>query len=130
MARQEPTGQFVNIIGQGTRLNGDITFEEDVLIDGRVEGKIEVKGRLVLGENAQVIADAVAREMEIRGQVKGNISCTEHLRLAPTARLVGDVQCGLLSVEEGATLQGKITMATGSEAAATSQSEPKSTAHK
>jgi cytoskeletal protein CcmA (bactofilin family) len=121
MAKHDTTDQFVNLIGAGTRLKGDVVFDADVFIDGSVEGRLDVQGKLVLGENADVRADTTARELEVRGRVKGNVACAGLLRLTRTAQLTGDVRAGSLAVEEGATLSGNLAMGEGADPPAVSK---------
>ena len=110
MAKIETGDTYVNILGQGTTLKGDIRFDEHTLINGEAVGSIQVKGELVIGENARIKAGLKATSIQVRGEVEGTIECEGVLVVANTAHITGDVATTLLRVEEGGIIQGKITM--------------------
>lgn len=110
MAKGEYEDQYPNMISQGTNLKGDVVFEEGVMLDGRVEGTITVKGALLVGERAEIKAGISATSVEIRGTVRGSIHCDGLLALAHTAKLSGDIQTVMMSMEEGAIINGKVNM--------------------
>ncbi|OIP97834.1 hypothetical protein AUK40_02445 [Candidatus Wirthbacteria bacterium CG2_30_54_11] len=110
MAKIETGDTYVNILGQGTTLKGDIRFDEHTFINGEAVGSIQVKGELVIGENARIKAGLKATSIQVRGEVEGTIECEGVLVVANTAHITGDVATTLLRVEEGGIIQGKITM--------------------
>jgi cytoskeletal protein CcmA (bactofilin family) len=96
-------------IGQGVVVEGKITSAQDLRIDGKVEGTIEVGSHsLILGANAAVKANLVAKSILISGAVTGNITATERLDVQATASVQGDIRSPRLVVADGATLNGKI----------------------
>lgn len=96
-------------IGQGVVVEGKITSTQDLRIDGKVEGTIEVGNHsLILGANATVKANLVAKSILISGTVTGNITATERLDVQATASVQGDIRSPRLVVADGATLNGKI----------------------
>jgi len=107
---KENEGTYTNVLGQGTSLKGDIRFEENVLINGKVEGTITVKGALVIGETAEVKASVSATNLQIFGAVDGNIVCEGLLFIAHSAHIKGDIRTTLMSMEEGGILNGKVTI--------------------
>lgn len=117
MNQTHQNNQPLNTIAQGTRLKGEVRFEEDVLIDGYVEGSIQVNGKLIVGENAQIEADIEASEVEIHGKVEGAVRSQGKLSVQATGRIVGDISTEQLSVQEGAQLEGKISMSASGAAA-------------
>jgi cytoskeletal protein CcmA (bactofilin family) len=96
-------------IGQGVVVEGTITSSQDLRIDGRVDGTIEVGGHgLILGANAAVKANLVARSILISGNVTGNVTATDRLELHATGSVQGDVRAPRLVVADGAVINGKV----------------------
>jgi len=124
MNQSHASNHPLNTIAQGTRLKGEVKFEEDVLIDGHVEGSIQVNGKLIVGENARIEADIEASEVEIHGAVEGAVRSSGRLSVQATGRIVGDITTQQLSVQEGAQLEGKINMASAGPSARAKSAEP------
>ena len=96
-------------IGQGVTIEGRITSGQDLRIDGRVTGTIEVpQHELVLGAGADVKANITAKSILIAGSVVGNVTATDRLQLQATGSIEGDVVAARLIMLDGATLRGKI----------------------
>jgi cytoskeletal protein CcmA (bactofilin family) len=96
-------------IGQGVVIEGRITSAQDLRIDGRVEGTIEVGSHTVtLGPKANVKANLVAKSILISGTVVGNVTATDRLDLQPTGSVEGDITAPRLVVADGAIIRGKI----------------------
>ncbi|HEV8317231.1 MAG TPA: polymer-forming cytoskeletal protein [Vicinamibacterales bacterium] len=96
-------------IGQGVIVEGRITSAQDLRIDGKVEGTIEVGNHgLILGANAAVKANLVAKSILISGAVVGNVTATDRLDLQATGSVEGDIRSPRLVVADGAVIKGKI----------------------
>jgi cytoskeletal protein CcmA (bactofilin family) len=96
-------------IGQGVVVEGRITSSQDLTIDGRVEGTIEVGDHmLIVGPRAAVKANLVAKSILISGTVIGNITATDRLDLQATASVEGDVSSPRLVMVEGAIVKGNV----------------------
>lgn len=96
-----------NVLAQGIEIIGSIKFSNDMIIDGRVEGKIDSeKGKVTIGENAQIVGDVKAGEVKMYGKVEGTIQ-SNRCELKPKSELKGDIQTKSLSMEEGAILSGQ-----------------------
>jgi cytoskeletal protein CcmA (bactofilin family) len=96
-------------IGQGVVVEGKITSTQDLRIDGRVEGTIEVGNHgVILGASAAVKANLVARSIVVSGSVIGNVTATDRLDLHATASVEGDIRSPRLVVADGATINGKV----------------------
>lgn len=100
----------INIIGNGTKITGDITSNGDVRIDGQLKGNISISGRLVLGPGATIEGDVQASNAEIMGEIKGKVNITETLSLKATAKIVGDIVTTKLAIESGANFTGTCNM--------------------
>jgi len=96
-------------IGQGIRIKGEITGSEDLIVDGPVEGKLQLtNGSLTVGPNGTVKADITAREVIVRGRVEGKILGRDRVQLSSTGNVIGEVQTQRLAIEDGAVLRGKV----------------------
>jgi cytoskeletal protein CcmA (bactofilin family) len=96
-------------IGQGVVVEGRITSVQDLRIDGKVEGTIEVGDHeLILGASAAVKANLVARSILISGAVIGNVTATDRLELEATSSVEGDIRTPLLVMTDGAVINGKV----------------------
>lgn len=99
-----------NVLNSDVEVNGSLSFTDDLLIDGRVKGDITSEGVLTVGENANIEAEIKTKSVIILGDVKGNITVTDHVELKSTAKLVGDIQAATLAIESGATFIGRSTV--------------------
>jgi len=96
-------------IGQGVVIEGRITSAQDLRIDGKVEGTIEVGDHLlIVGKGAAVKANLVARSILISGTVVGNVTATERLDLQATGSVEGDISSPRLVMVDGAVVKGRV----------------------
>ena len=98
------------VISQGITVEGEITSEEDVEIQGTVRGKVTSHDVVSVASGAVVDADIQATSLSIGGQVTGNVSASERVDLASGARLVGDVKAARLTIADGASFKGNVDM--------------------
>jgi cytoskeletal protein CcmA (bactofilin family) len=93
------------------RIEGDITGQDDLLIDGEVHGKICLQGgKLIIGPDGRVVAEIEAREVIVRGEVKGNIKGHDRVQIAATGRATGEINTRLLCIEEGAEVHVRVNL--------------------
>ncbi len=97
-------------IDQGSEFEGKLTFQDTVRIDGRFRGEIASENTLVVGETGEIEATVRSRNVVVSGTVIGNIHAVQKLTLHKSARVEGDVEAGCIAVEEGAVLNGRVTM--------------------
>lgn len=100
----------VNLIGAGTIIEGDITTNGDMRIDGSLTGTINVKGKLVVGASGMVEGEIICQQADISGSVKGKIGVAELLSLKASAKLNGDIITNKIAIEPGATFSGSCSM--------------------
>lgn len=117
-------------IGRSITIRGDVTGDEDLLIQGRVEGSIDLKQHAVtIGSEGEVKANIVGRTVIVEGGVEGDIKSEEQVVLRSTARVLGDITAPRLVLEDGARFRGGIDMgvdlAPERSAASSAQSQPK-----
>lgn len=88
-------------------VKGEITGQDDLVIDGEVHGKIRLAGgKLTIGPEGRVTADIEAPEVVVRGEVKGNIKGRDRVRIAATGKVGGEISTKSIAIEEGAHVHG------------------------
>ena len=100
-----------NVLATGTALTGKIETESDFRLDGRVEGEINCKGKIVIGPKGFVKGNIITVNAEILGNVEGVIRARERLVLKSSSEVKGDIFIQTLEIEPGAKLNGTCTMA-------------------
>ena len=100
------------ILDVDARMQGTIVFKDPVnlRINGSFEGKLETRGSLTIGENANVQADIQGDKIVIAGKVIGNLTARTSVSLIAPAVIRGNVETPILSMTEGAVLDGRLTM--------------------
>lgn len=106
-----PANQAINLIGQGTSIVGDVETSGDIRIDGKLEGSLVVKGKLVVGNTGVIKGKINCQNADISGKIDGEIKVSELLSLKSTSAIVGELYTAKLSVEPGATIDGSCNMA-------------------
>jgi len=106
----EELSQTSNIIGKETVLEGSIESAGNIRIEGKVFGNAKAKAKFVMGNDAYVDGNVVARSGEVGGNIRGNIEISELLILKPTAVINGDILTNQLVIEPGATFNGGCKM--------------------
>lgn len=107
------------MIGPSIKIKGEVTGEEDLLIQGKVEGTISLKDQeLSVGESGRVTADIAARVVKIEGEVTGDISGSEKVVIARSGNVRGNIVAPRVTLEDGAIFKGSIDMDPGEAAAA------------
>ena len=98
-------------IGQSIRIKGELTGNEDLVIEGRIEGKIHVEEHnLTVGASGHITADVHAKGVVVLGQVVGNITATDRIEITPTGSVHGDLRAQRVALADGATFRGAINM--------------------
>jgi cytoskeletal protein CcmA (bactofilin family) len=103
-----PVPQKHSAVGKTMRLIGDIYSEEELYLDGEVEGAVDVRNRLTVGPNGKITANIKARELVVRGSIKGNVEADDRIAIMTGASIVGDVKTAGIVIEDGAYFKGGI----------------------
>ncbi|MDQ3622579.1 MAG: polymer-forming cytoskeletal protein [Verrucomicrobiota bacterium] len=96
-----------NVLAADVEIKGSIKFQNDLVVDGKVEGEITSNGVLTVGENAEIRGEIKTKSASVYGKVHGNITVEERCELKSRALLQGDLKAARLVIEEGATFVGK-----------------------
>ncbi len=101
-----------NVVNLGPRdiLQGRLEIQGDLKIAGNVEGDLKATGDVTIDSGAIIQASIEGSNVSVRGQVTGNVLAKKRLTLGGSGRLNGDVKVSRLTVEDGATLNGNVTM--------------------
>ena len=118
--RSAPRGQRAGVqnasedittIGRGIVIEGDVEGSEDLVIDGKVDGTIELRQHaLTVGPTGRVKAQLSAKSVVVLGDVSGNIQASERVRIGETGSVEGAVSAPRLVMADGAQLQGRVDM--------------------
>jgi cytoskeletal protein CcmA (bactofilin family) len=103
-------------IGPSIFIKGDLSGEEDLVIEGRVEGKVDLKqNNVTVGKNGKVKADVSGRVVTIEGEVTGNVFAREQAILRQSGAINGNIQAPRVVLEDGSRFKGSIDMETPKE---------------
>ena len=112
-------------IGKTIVIRGEVKGAEDLLIDGRVEGTVQLgDNRLTIGPNANVAANLTAKDILVMGQVQGNILATGRVELRAGCLVEGDVRALRLAIEDNAGFHGKVDLTQSTAKSAGGAAEP------
>jgi len=103
-------GRAANI-GTSLFIKGEVSGSEDLTVEGRVEGRIDLKDHnLTVAHSGRVSAEVHAKNVTIVGEATGNILADEKVEIADTGRLVGDIHAPRVSISDGAQFRGSVEM--------------------
>lgn len=99
------------VIGPKIMIKGELTGEEDLLIQGRVEGSIDLKGNhLTIGSQGVIKANVAAKTITVEGSVEGDIVAAEHIAIKSASQVKGNLKAERVTLEDGAKFRGSIDM--------------------
>lgn len=106
----EPSAEVVRV-GRSIVIKGEISGAQDLTLEGRLEGKIELKdNRVTISESGIVNGEIFARQIAIQGQVVGNVYAEERVEIKSSGSLRGDIVAPRLIIEDGAYFKGSVEM--------------------
>ncbi|KJS20027.1 MAG: hypothetical protein VR72_16440 [Clostridiaceae bacterium BRH_c20a] len=101
------------LIGVGTHIQGVISSQGTIRVDGTFSGEIKTQGDLVIGDSGAIEANIEARNVLVAGEIKGNLQVKGKIEITPSGKVIGDIKVKNLIVDEGATFKGSCLMDTG-----------------
>jgi cytoskeletal protein CcmA (bactofilin family) len=105
-------------VKKSVSIKGELTVDEDLTVEGRVEGKIELRGHnLSIGPQGKVNAEIHAKNVVVAGEVIGNIVASEFVEIKSSGSMLGNIRCPRISVVDGARFTGRINTETGAQLA-------------
>ncbi len=97
-------------LGVGSRVEGKLTFEGSVRVDGQIEGEISAQDTVIIGEGAELTAQITANVIIVHGRVTGDLTARKRVELKAPAALTGNVSTPSLVIHEGVAFEGHCTM--------------------
>ena len=104
---EQPTSNGTTIIAPDAHFKGELSFENNLHILGRFEGKLTTSGQLEIMPEATVNADIEAGHIIVAGTIQGNLAASGTIELKKTAKVRGDIKCERLNMVEGAHFDGQ-----------------------
>ncbi len=98
------------IVGSGVTLQGDLQSDGDIVIEGRVKGKVHTDGDLTIGINAEVFGPVSATNIKVAGRLEGPLAAEGELTIANSGQVLGYITCRILSIQSGGLLLGRSQM--------------------
>ena len=112
-------------VAAGSHIEGSISGETEVVIDGSLDGCVELEARFVVGPRGRIEGDVTAKSVQVSGHVHGKVRATGKIQVANSGSILGDLTTPLISIAEGGVCNGRIEMtgalAIGSPSASLSQ---------
>jgi cytoskeletal protein CcmA (bactofilin family) len=104
-----PAAKALATLGSGLTVKGQISGDEDLQVEGKVEGPITLKGqRLTVGSAGEIVSDVHAREVIVYGKVRGNLFAEDRVEVKKDGSVIGNITGGRVLIEDGAYLKGQI----------------------
>ena len=110
MGKSDNGAFSTNLITSGTVINGDITCDSDMRIDGVLSGNLTAKGKIVVGKTGDVKGEISCQNCDVEGAVNGKLTIKDLLSLRATAKFFGDIITTKLAIEPGAIFTGTCKM--------------------
>lgn len=104
------SGELNGFLDAGSHIKGTLHFEDTFRIDGKVTGNVESDGHLIVGENGEVDGEIDVRRVSVSGIVRGQLRARERAEITARGRVYADLTTPILTVEEGAMLEGRCSM--------------------
>ncbi len=98
------------VIGSSIVIDGEITGQEDLIVQGTVKGRIALKEHLTIEQSGVVEADIETQTVQVSGQITGNILATEKVEITSGGRMVGDIKAPRILIADGAMFKGNVDM--------------------
>lgn len=98
------------VIGPQIAVRGRLSGEENLIVQGRIEGNVSLAGHMVVAEEGDVEADVEVESIEIRGQLRGDIVASGSITIKQGAHVIGNVKAPRVMIEDGAKFDGTIDM--------------------
>ena len=108
--RQSAVSEERTVIGPGISVNGRVTGEEDLHVEGRLEGSVQLTETFYVSSEGTVVAEVKARDVVVSGVLVGNVTAEDSVTLNPGAKLVGDITAPRLIIADGAAFSGNVGM--------------------
>jgi cytoskeletal protein CcmA (bactofilin family) len=104
------SNERISVFGPTLRFKGELKAQEDIRIEGRIEGSIHHQQRVVVGQKGEVVATVNAAQIDVDGKVQGDMSAKKSIKVSQSAVVRGNIRAPSVSITEGANFNGGVTM--------------------
>lgn len=119
------SSERMSVFGPTLRFKGELRAQEDIKIEGRIEGSIHHQQRVVVGNKGEVVASVNAQSIDVDGKVQGDIVAKKSIKVSQSAVVRGNLRAPSVSINEGANFNGGVTMESNAGSLGTSSSSSK-----
>ncbi|MBU0597791.1 polymer-forming cytoskeletal protein [Patescibacteria group bacterium] len=113
---EQDNREVETIIGPSVKVEGNFSSEGNITVEGVVHGTLKTKHNLKIGSKAKVKAEVEANDLFLSGEIRGNVKVLGKAKLTQSAKIFGNLDTKILTIEEGAIMNGKCTMVAETEA--------------
>ena len=100
----------INLIANGTTIEGNITSNGDIRVDGSLKGTMNTKGKVIVGSSGNIKGEVHCKNFDVEGSVDGKVFVEELMTLRSRSKLTGEITTNKLAIEPGAHFTGKCDM--------------------
>jgi cytoskeletal protein CcmA (bactofilin family) len=109
--KTQKTEDTMATIGESVAIVGDVTGKEDLLINGSIEGDINLReNNIVIGEKGRINANVVAENITVKGEVKGELRASVQVAIKRSGKVVGDIRAPRVILDDGCQFKGSVDM--------------------
>jgi cytoskeletal protein CcmA (bactofilin family) len=119
-----PPAPAPTVFGKSMKIIGEVTSDEELYLDGDLDGKLNLRNRLTVGPNSKVNANIKAQEIIVFGTIRGNVESESRVSLRTGASIVGDIKTAGIVIEDGAYFKGGIDISKGGDSKSVGDSKP------
>lgn len=102
--------QAINLIASGTTIDGNISSNGDIRVDGTLKGTLTTKGKVIVGDSGKISGEVSCKNFDVEGSIDGKVFVSELLSLRAKSKLTGEITTNKLAIEPGAHFTGKCDM--------------------
>ena len=110
MTDKRQGSEELSLVGAGTTIEGKISTEGSIRIDGKLVGEVKAKSNAAIGPAGSVEGNVVAKNISVSGHIKGTVTASEKLILEGKSVMQGDIRAARLVIDEGAMFDGRCSM--------------------
>jgi cytoskeletal protein CcmA (bactofilin family) len=103
-------GDLNGFLDHGSYLEGELRFDASFRVDGKLSGRVNSAGDLIVGESGEIDGELKVGQIFISGTVRGNIQAAKRIQIAPTGKVFAEIDTPALIIEDGATFEGRCAM--------------------
>jgi cytoskeletal protein CcmA (bactofilin family) len=119
------SNERMSVFGPTLRFKGELKAQEDIRIEGRIEGSIHHQQKVVIGSKGEVVASVHAQSIDVDGRVQGDIHAKKSVKVSQSAVVRGNIRAPSVSITEGANFNGGVTMESNAGSLGTTSSPTK-----